>query len=131
MLPFVMQAERFEVRSEIPISNGGEVKAIVTKGGVEASPPGAVMSFGATRVGDGSVHKMAYPYINAFPSRKEYETWVEATPRPSPSPFRWRTRSPWAETWHPLGTKRRRGSTTCPSAHAAILLPVVEDPPFG
>jgi hypothetical protein len=107
MLPFVVQGERFEVRSESPIGIGGEVTALVTKNSVEASPADAVVSFGAARAGDGGRNlagddDLRDAFFHDVPPEITAEGWARGEPRQSETPFA----QPWPlPKWPEVSTR--------------------------
>lgn len=88
LLPFVVEDQStFDVRSRSPVSEQ-IVELTVSGDTVEVTPTEAVMSFGVAAdvdiPPDGTIEPaLAYtrlcPYINAFPSRAEYEQWASET----------------------------------------------------
>lgn len=79
MLPLLLGGEPVEMHSASP-REAGVVTALANEEGVEAAPPDAVVSFGASRVAGGEIHSTLCPYLNAFPSLVAYERWAESKP---------------------------------------------------
>jgi alkylmercury lyase len=77
LLP-ILEDTPAEIESESPL--GGVIRMTVTPDGVHCNNPEVVVSFGVARASRGPVQQMACPYINAFPSRAEYERWAAVTP---------------------------------------------------
>jgi hypothetical protein len=87
LLPAILDTDHVAVESTSPL-DGERIQFSVTRDGVSADPPGAVISFGAATdvepPADGQFDpRVAYaqvcPYINAFPSRAAYERWDRET----------------------------------------------------
>lgn len=88
LVPFLAPGEPpVRVRSRSPVS-GDVVELSVGRDAVEATPPDAVLSFGfadgvevpdPADVDPALAYEWVCPYINAFPSRDEYDRWADAT----------------------------------------------------
>jgi alkylmercury lyase len=100
MLPFVLEEGAIEVRSDSP--NGGE-----------GSPPGAVVSFGAARAEEGTVCETLCPYLNAFPSRADYERWAGRTPEAITVVLSLQEAFALARDWTSGAFEERKGERCC------------------
>ena len=88
LLPFLVPNESpVEVRSRSPISDE-EVELTISREEVEVTPTDAVLSFGfadgiqvsdPTDIEPALAYQWVCPYINAFPSRAEYDQWARET----------------------------------------------------
>ena len=88
LVPFLVPGESpVNVRSRSPVSDE-EVELTVSRAGVEVTPTDAVLSFGfadgvqvpdPTDIEPALAYQWVCPYINAFPSRAEYDQWARET----------------------------------------------------
>jgi hypothetical protein len=81
MLP-VLRDARAEIDSQDP-ETGGEIRLQVTPEGIVESDVAlteAVVAFGVSREGDGSVYSVACPFIILFASRTNYDRWAQTHP---------------------------------------------------
>lgn len=88
LVPFLVPSESpVDVRSRSPVSDT-VVELTVTHDAVEVTPTDAVMSFGladglevrdAVDIDPALAYEWICPYINAFPSRTEYDQWERET----------------------------------------------------
>lgn len=92
LLPFLLPAASpVDVRSVSPVSDE-VVELAVSRDAIEVTPTDAVMSFGLAdglEVPDPAdldpalAYESVCPYVNAFPSRAEYDRWARETPEAS------------------------------------------------
>ncbi len=86
LVPYLVDAvDTVEITTETPV-NDTQIEISAGDDGIEAAPPGAVMSFGVVADADAQVETetatVAYdeicPYGHAFTDRTEYKEWAES-----------------------------------------------------
>jgi len=111
MLPAVLDADVIEVISEGVI--GGSLIGRVSAKRMETSSSGVIVSFGASRVGEGSIQDTLCPYLNAFSSRAEYDEWAEKASEAVTIPIPLDIAFAFAQDWATIGNDAPQGATGC------------------